>query len=92
MNETRLLTALQEYGRQLEEHLAAMRERHERLEVSWVRLREIYEGEGAQMFRDAFDSASRRLHDYSEQGGIVGRQLQAKIEDLRSFEEAGPER
>jgi hypothetical protein len=89
MPETALLTTLRDYRKRLDEHLTALRERHERLEHAWVRLRDIYEGEGAQVFAEAFDSASGRLADYTGCGARIARQLEIKLEELRHFEAAG---
>jgi hypothetical protein len=89
MAETLLLTALRDYRLQLDEHLAALRERHEHLEYAWAGLRDIYEGEGAQMFAEAFESASARLSDYASRGAQISRQLEAKIEELHQFQAAG---
>jgi hypothetical protein len=86
MGETRLLATLDEYSRQLQVHLMSLRERHQELESAWVRLREIYEGEGAQVFGEAFDAASARLADYANHGTEVAGRLQAKIAELREFE------
>jgi hypothetical protein len=92
MAETALLGALDAYGKQLEAQLAALRGRHQDLEMAWARLREIYEGEGAQVFGEAFEVASKELADYGTQGVAVARQLQAKIEELRTFQAMEPER
>lgn len=89
MAETPLLTTLRDYRRQLDEHLAALRDRHEHLETAWVRLRDIYEGEGALMFAEAFEMAAARLADYTSSGSQIARQLETKIEELRQFESAG---
>ena len=91
MSETLLLATLGEYGRQLEIHLVNLRERHQHLEATWMRLREIYEGEGAEVFSEAFETASRRLADYAEHGAEVTRLLQIKTEALRRFQAADPE-
>jgi hypothetical protein len=91
MAETALLATLDEYGKQLEAQLAALRGRHQDLEIAWARLREIYEGEGAQVFGEAFEAASKGLAEYGIQGAAVARQLQAKIEELRAFQAAEPE-
>ena len=89
MAETRLVAALEEYSIQLQTHLSALSERHAQLQSAWGRLREIYEGEGAQVFAEAFESASTRLKEYSERGAGITRELQAKIEDLRRFQAGG---
>ena len=91
MADTVLLSTLERYAQQLERHMATLRGRHQELEAAWGRLRGIYEGEGAEMFGDAFESASARLADYASQGAMIERQLQAKIEDLRAFQAADPE-
>jgi uncharacterized protein YukE len=90
MAETPLLVALGEYRSQLEQHLAALRERHQQLQTVWLRLREIYEGEGAEVFSEAFETASRRLEDYADGGQDIARQLERKIDELRHFQAPGP--
>ena len=91
MAETVLAATLGEYARQLETHLAALRARHEHLQTAWVRLREVYEGEGAQIFGEAFEAASAKLAEYSAGGAAIVRELQAKIGELRTFQAADPE-
>jgi hypothetical protein len=91
MAETILLATLNAYAKQLENHLAALRERHRELETAWVRLREVYEGEGAQVFGEAFEAASARLAEYGSQSALIERQLHAKIAELRAFEAADPD-
>jgi len=91
MAETALLVTLDEYARQLELHLASLRDKHQELEQAWARLRDVYQGEGAQVFGEAFQSASSRLADYGSQTALIAQQLQAKIDELRAFEAAGPE-
>lgn len=91
MADTVLLATLERYAQQLEHHMATLRGRHQELEAAWMRLRGVYEGEGAEMFAEAFESASARLADYASQGALIERQLQAKTADLRLFEAADPE-
>ena len=91
MAETVLLSTLEDYARQLEAHLAALRDRHEHLREAWVRLREIYEGEGAQIFGEAFEVASAKLADYNAGGAAIGRELHDKIGELRAFQAADSE-
>ena len=90
MAETPLLVGLREYRSQLEEHLAALRERHEQLQTAWLRLREIYEGEGAEVFSEAFETASRRLEDYADRGVEIAHHLERKIDELGRFQGADP--
>jgi hypothetical protein len=91
MAETLLLATLGEYGRQLQLHLANLRERHQHLESAWVRLREVYEGEGAEVFSEAFEAASARFADYASHGTEVARLLDLKVEELRRFQAAEPD-
>lgn len=88
MAETALISALEAYAKQLEAHLAALRARHEELEIAWGRLRDVYEGEGAQMFGEAFEAAAKELGDYAVHGAAVARELQRKIDELRAFQAA----
>jgi uncharacterized protein YukE len=88
---TALFAALDAYAKQLDTQLAKLRGRHQELETAWARLREIYEGEGAQVFGEAFEAASKGLAEYGSQGAAVARQLQNKIEELRAFQAADPE-
>ena len=89
MAETPLLMMLRDYRREIEEHLAALRERHEELHTAWIRLREIYQGEGAEVFSEAFEIASRRLEDYSARGVDIAHQLERKIDELSRFQAPG---
>ena len=91
MPETQLQSCLDEYARELQSHLVSLRERHQNLEFAWIRLRDIYEGEGAEVFAEAFETASARLADYVRDGAEVARLLEAKIEELRQFNAPRPE-
>jgi len=86
MAETPLLVAMHEYRGQLDRHLVALRERHQHLQTAWLRLRESYEGEGAEVFAEAFETASRRLEEYAAGGLDITRQLERKIDELRRFQ------
>ncbi len=86
MAETLLLGTLRDYCKQFEDHLAALRDRHQDLQTAWLRLRDVYEGQGAQVFSEAFEAASARLTDYAERGSQITRQLEAKLEELRIFQ------
>ena len=88
MAETALLSALEAYSKQLEAQLASLRMRHDELEAAWARLRDVYEGEGAQLFGEAFEAASKELAEYAVHGAAVARQLNGKIDELRSFQAA----
>ena len=88
MAETALLSTLDAYAKQLDGQLAMLRGRHQELETAWGRLREVYEGEGAQVFGQAFEAASQELAEYASQGTAIARQLQAKIDELRAFQAA----
>jgi len=89
MPETPLAVALREYREQLERHLAALRDRHQQLQAAWLRLRDIYEGEGAEVFAQAFETASAHLDEYATRGLEITQQLERKIEELRRFQAAG---
>lgn len=91
MADTRLAATLTDYSKQLDLHLVNLRERHQQLEIAWFRLRDVYEGEGAQVFAEAFEVASAQLAEYSQQGVEVARHLQIKLEELRGFQSADPE-
>jgi hypothetical protein len=90
MADTPLLVAMHEYRSQLEQHLVALRERHQQLQAAWFRLREIYAGDGAEVFSEAFETASRRLEDYAAGGLDIMHQLERKIDELRRFQASGP--
>lgn len=88
MADTALLSALEAYAKRLDAQLAMLRTRHQELETAWARLRDVYEGEGAQMFGEAFEAAAKELAEYTTRGAAVAWQLQRKIEELRSFQAA----
>jgi len=86
MSQSALLTTLEEYAQELEIHLALLREKRQNLETVWLRLRDIYEGEAAEAFAEAFETAGSRLTEYNEMSDAVSRRLREKIADLRRFE------
>ncbi len=86
MAKSRLLIILEAYEKQLQDHLHAMHEKRQEVDAAWRRLRDIYEGEAAQAFIEAFEASSARLADYNERASDVSRRLRTKIEELRRFE------
>jgi uncharacterized protein YukE len=86
MTEPNLVVTLNEYSKQLAEHLAMLREKRQELETAWIRLREIYEGEGARAFGEAFESASARLSQYNDLSDRLSQRLREKIAELQRFE------
>jgi uncharacterized protein YukE len=86
MADTKLLLTLDAYAKQLDAHLVTLREKRQSLDLAWGRLRDIYEGEAAQAFIEAFETATARLTEYDERSADVSRKLKAKIDQLREVE------
>lgn len=82
----KLLSCLEHYSGALERHGALLRERHADLEMAWRRLMDVYEGEAAELFAEAFASASARLAGYEDGVAAVTKSLAEKREELRRFQ------
>lgn len=88
MDATRLRNGLSEYVTALDRQLFEMREQRNRLEATWQRTRDVYQGSGAEAFGDAFDRAMRMLQSYVEMLELVTPILRTRIEALDSFDSA----
>ena len=86
MAESKLLLELDSYSKQLDTHLDTLREKRQSLDIAWVRLKDIYEGEAAQAFTEAFEASSARLSVYEERSRELSRKLLGKIAELRKGE------
>lgn len=81
-----LLSNLEDYKAALDRHYAALQERHDVLHAAWASLAEIYDGEAAKDFAEAYERANERFRAYLEQGEAIQATLNRKIEELRQFD------
>lgn len=64
MDAHRLRLGLTDYLEALRHQSADMREEGERLKAVWGHTREVYQGRGAEEFREAYERSARMLADY----------------------------
>jgi hypothetical protein len=83
---THLLRGLEAYTSALDRHLARLREHGSDLNGAWVRLHEVYRGQGAEVFAQAFERAREMSAAYSANGEAVLVVLRERIEALRRFD------
>lgn len=86
---TRLTYLLDGYANALAGHLGLVQEEFVQLERAWLALSDVYEGRGANQFRDVFDGAARRMRDYEAGATGMLTLLRERIESLRRFD--GPQ-
>jgi hypothetical protein len=88
---SKLLVELEAYLESLRGHIGTLNGCHETLSVAWTRLRAVYEeGEAAEVFGNAFSTASDRLREYSTSGEQICRLLERKIDQLKVSESPSP--
>ena len=83
---TRLLRGLEAYTSALDRHLARLREHGADLNGAWTRLHEVYRGQGAEVFSQAFGRAREMSASYSANGEAMLVVLRERIEALRRFD------
>jgi uncharacterized protein YukE len=83
---TRLRVALKDYLDALEAHRLRLREEQDHLRKSWLRTRDVYQGEGADMFEEAFRRATSVMDDYLRAADIIGPEMQQRLTALEQFD------
>jgi uncharacterized protein YukE len=86
---TRLLHNLEAFIKTLEQHHAVLHEESAGLDAAWIHLREVYHGQGAEMFAEAFERVRNTMKAYSEAAVQVIPIMQARIEALKAFDASG---
>lgn len=83
---SQLLNSLEDYKSALDRHYAVLRERHAALHRAWTALADVYDGEAARDFAEAYEQADAKFRAYLESGEMIQAQLDRKIADLRRFD------
>lgn len=83
---TRLHMALRDYIDALDAHSAGLREEYRLLQGSWHATRAVYQGEGADMFEEAFRRASAMLEDYLRAADVITPEMQRRLDALEQFD------
>jgi len=82
MSTPRLRTGLRAFVAAIDRQQAGMREQGERLEANWRRTRDVYSGEGAEVFAEAFEQSMSMLRAYMEALDRIAPLLRSRIEAL----------
>jgi uncharacterized protein YukE len=85
---TRLRIGLEEYLEALRFHMASLREHHGQMATAWGRLRDGYQGRGAEAFGDVWMRSDARFREYIDASGRIQQALARQIEELRRFDSA----
>jgi hypothetical protein len=83
---TALLRGLEDYVGALDCHLVQMREHRALLNAAWVPLNELYRGQGAEVFAQAFERAREMTATYSSSGEAILNVLRDRIASLQRFD------
>jgi uncharacterized protein YukE len=83
---TRLLQGLREYATALARHLVLLRERRGLLEAAWIPARDVYQGQGADVFAEAFERANAMVNEYIATVEAIQPVLKDRIESLARFD------
>jgi len=83
---TALLHGLEAYTTALDRHLVRLRDQGAALDQAWVGLSEVYRGQGAEVFAQAFERAREMIATYSSNGEAILTVLRDRIESLRRFD------
>lgn len=90
MSDTRvLLQGLVEYSRSLEKLTFGMVHEFSQLEVRWLALNEVYDGDAAEQFRAGWLRTVERFRAYQDGLDALGRALTERIAHLESFDDLG---
>jgi hypothetical protein len=83
---TRLRAGLSEYVAALDRQLVEMREERHRLDATWRRTEEVYQGAGAEAFRDPFGRSMTMLDNHVRMLEPVTPILKQTLEALKQFD------
>lgn len=83
---TRLRLGLEEYLEALQFHMASLREHHGQMATAWGRLRDGYQGRGAEAFGEVWTRSDARFREYIDASGRIQQVLAQQIEELRRFD------
>ncbi len=83
---TALARGLEAYIATLERHLGRLREHRATLDMSWGALNGVYHGNGADVFRQAFERAREMMNTYTSSGEAILVVMRDRVEALRRFD------
>ena len=83
---TKLRTGLEAYRDALVQHLATLRDHHGQMQVAWGRLRDGYQGRGAEAFAEVWARSDGRFREYIDASGRIKQVLEGQIDKLARFD------
>lgn len=83
---TRLARGLEDYLEALDRHQARLRDEGAALEAAWIRLRDLYQGTGAEMFAQAFERSRQMMAAYAEATAAILPILRNRLDALHQFD------
>jgi uncharacterized protein YukE len=86
MDANLLRQGLFEYITALDRQLAEMRGQGERLAATWANTREVYQGQGAEEFRNAYESSATMLTNYVQALETILPILRKRLTALELFD------
>jgi hypothetical protein len=83
---TRLLRGLEDYTTARDQHLIRLREQGATLDAAWIRLREVYHGQGAEVFAQAFERSREMIMAYTQAAQQIVPVIRSRIDALSRFD------
>lgn len=83
---TRLARGLEEFIGALERQQGRLRDEGAALDAAWIRLRDVYQGHGAEVFAQAFERARQMIAAYSAMANAVVPLLRERSDALQRFD------
>lgn len=83
---TKLRLGLEAYRDALVGHLTGLGEQHARMGNAWGRLREGYQGRGAEAFGEVWERSDARFREYIDASGRIRQVIERQLEKLERFD------
>lgn len=83
---TKLRLGLEAYRDALVQHLTSLGEQHTRMATAWGRLREGYQGRGAEAFAEVWERSDTRFREYIDSSAAIRQIIENQLERLQRFD------
>ena len=79
----KLLRGLENYQKQLRQHVMQLQQEYQHLEGRWRAFRDVYAGNAADQFKPGWEQTAQNFREYLEQTKTIMSILEERIELLR---------
>lgn len=80
---SKLLHGLEEYQKQLRQHVTQLQQEYQHLEGRWHAFRDVYAGDAADQFKPGWEQTAQGFREYLLQTKQITSILETRIESLR---------